>query len=837
MDVQFACLRDSFYRLVAALACLCAVAIASAQTAAPGPIGEVGIDLLSFGVGGSARPGDWTGIALSLNDAGSTQREAVLRVSFRDADRDLAMYERVVTLNPGAPQTVWLYARLPGWLKAGEVLAFDIFEAVEAQAAEARVFSVIAGRAIGQLRTPVPRLISRHTGLIGVVGGRTMGLAELAGQTIAGEVISPRRHETYEVASGLSPEQLPDQSHGLAAYSILAWTDPPPARLGLERARALREWIQGGGHLVVCLPRVGQTWTDEVNNPLFDLTPAVRVDRREDASLTDSWRLLVRRDERAGITPGPVVPIPTKQVVQVLQPLPDRASDATVVLALANGDPVVVRRSVGLGAVTFIGIDLASPSMASAGLPDPDVFWNRVLGVRGESLGSSEIRDLQGQSLYQSGETITLDRGISAEIAKTGRSAVGVLLGFVVFGIYWIVAGPGGFGVLKWKGLTRLAWPAFLATAVAFTAIAWGGARLLRSRSAESAHLSIIQHVYGQPTQRARTWFSLLLPTYGDETLRVGTPESSVDGSASGVARLSPWESLDLTGPDAGFPDARGYRVDATRPNTLIVPARATVKQYQADWTGPTRWTMPRPWMPAESLEEPSIKLLPRAGLGDQPQVAGHLVHELPGPLQDVLIVVNRGQRTLQGERGSLAYAQSFAYKLTDPWAPGAPLNLGPATSKSIGLSYFEELLSSLGASDGDQLDFSTDGVIGRLTSMAFMGQLAPPTLDASARASEARHARRTMTHGMDLSRWFTQPSLIIVGTIGESGSADDPASAGPIPLTVDGGTLVESHGRTLVMWVYPFPASPPPHAQIAIDELGDGQILPPAASPVESPR
>jgi hypothetical protein len=799
------------------------------------PIGEVGIDLLSFGVGGSARPGDWAGIALSLSDAGSTQREAIIRVSLRDADRDTAMYERVITLNPGTPQTVWLYARLPGWLRTGELLAVDVFEAIEAQAADTRVLAVNPGRSLGQLRTPIPRLMPRTTGLIGVVGGRTMGLGELSGQSIAGESIAARRHEVFEIASGLSPEQLPDQSHGLSSFSVLAWNDPPPARLGLERARAVREWVLSGGHLIVSLPRVGQTWTDEINNPLFDLIPLVRVERREDVDLGPQWRLLARRDERPSLSvPGPVVPMPTKQVLHVLRPIEGREREVSVILASADGEPLVVRRAVGLGAVTLIGLDLSSPAMASAGLPDPNIFWNRVLGVRGESIGVNELRELQNQSALQSGESITLDRGISGEIAKTGRSAVGVLLGFVVFALYWVVAGPGGFGLLRWKGLTRFAWLAFLASAIAFTALAWGGATLLRTRTPESAHLSIIQHVYGQPVQRARGWFSVLLPTYGDEVLRIGTPDATLDavalasGPGGGSLRLSPWEALDTSGPDAGFPDARGYRINATRPDALVVPARATVKLYQADWTGPTRWKMPRPWLPPEAAGEPTLTLLPRAGTLDQPQVRGALVHELPGPMREVVIVVNRGQRTLQGERGSLAHALAYAYKLTGEWPAGEPLDLAPATSKAIGLSYFEELLGGLGASDSDQLDFRSDGVIGRLVAMALLGQLAVPSIERNTATSESRHARRTMTHGFDLSRWFTQPSLIILGTIGgadaATGGPSAEASAGPIPLTVGGsnaggGTLVRSSGRTLVMWVYPFPDRPPAHAATIVEQ------------------
>ncbi|MBL8990493.1 MAG: hypothetical protein JNJ48_02810, partial [Phycisphaerae bacterium] len=65
--------------------------------------------------------------------------------------------------------------------------------------------------------------------------------------------------------------------------------------------------------------------------------------------------------------------------------------------------------------------------------------------------------------------------------------------------------------------------------------------------------------------------------------------------------------------------------------------------------------------------------------------------------------------------------------------------------------------------------------------------------------------ARRRLTHGSDLGRWFTQPCVIIQGWMGER-EGDGPC---PVPITV-GGEPVAMSGRTLVRWVYPLAESPP---------------------------
>jgi hypothetical protein len=266
---------------------------------------------------------------------------------------------------------------------------------------------------------------------------------------------------------------------GLEPFDTIVWNDVPPGSLGTTRAAALREWVQRGGHLIVVLPRIGQSWTDEANNPLFDITPRVRVVRHEGVDL-EPYRLLITRD--SGLM------MPKGEIVQTLVPVTDAASDEAIpILVGPDGEPVVVRRIVGAGAVTLIGLDLVSRWMGEKGMPEPEMFWHRVLGRRGEL-----YQPKANESFIAHRDPVTLDRDIPDQIAKSGRAEVGVFAGLIVFIAYWLVAGPLGYAALKRTRRRQHAWVAFMLVTGLFTAIAWGGAMIIRPQ-----HLVWAEHGTG----------------------------------------------------------------------------------------------------------------------------------------------------------------------------------------------------------------------------------------------------------------------------------------------------------------------------------------------------
>lgn len=781
-------------------ACAAWGAVGERAAAQAGGAGEVTLAIDAIGVGGGARAGDWVGVRVRVTDSSPRQREVLVALDLIDADGDRPAYQSVMTTNPGVAQPVWLYARLPSWFRQNDRLSVTASAAVEIEDADAREgeLGFTRGRLLGTAEVPAGNVIPSRHGVIGVVGRARAGLGAYTLRS-TGEPWCPTGHEVTELVGGFAVEELPDRWMGLSIFDALVWTDELPWKLRAEQAAAMREWISRGGHLVVVLPSVGQAWLGQAGNPLADLMPAVSVERQEGVDLTPYRALLTRSGE---------APLPGNATVHLMRPLPEaNAGEAVRVLdAPGGGEGVVMRRLFGTGAVSVIGVDVAARAFEAAGLPDADVFWHRVLGRRGDLPTQAELAAI-GQRGVVVRKEVELDQDIPVLIAKTGRAAAGVLLGFTVFVAYWLLAGPVGNAVLRRRGLTRHAWVWFVAMTGVFTVLAWGGARLIRPSRVEGTHVTFLHHVYGQPVQRARSWMSLLLPEYGEMRIGVGEPGDVSDADGEGPRNVvSPWEPASSTGPGGGaFPDTRAYAVNARSPRALAVPSRATVKQVRIDWSGGPRWRMPMP-VGVDGAE--GAGALPR--LQPDGRMSGRLRHELPGAMEEVVVIVNRGQTVLRSGRGGPLLVDASAYKVAGAWAPGAELDLAAVTQAGRAGTALEEYVRGLlprvstFAAVADEAMPDVRSAPTRFMALALYAVLSPPDYQNPQSATVEPAAMRSETHGWDLGLSFTTPALMIVGHVGLSAPAES-----PVPMTVDGKRAPTS-GRTVVLWVYHLPDRPP---------------------------
>lgn len=456
---------------------------------------------------------------------------------------------------------------------------------------------------------------------------------------------------------------------------------------------------------------------------------------------------------------------------------------------------MVVRRLLGAGMVTLVGYDLNDPRIGAR--IDAQYFWHRVFGKRFDVLSRDEVRRLEqaGQASFRFFDAARIDSDLSSEIAKQGRAGAGVLLGLGVFVIYLVVAGPGGFGLLKMKRATQHAWLAFVGCIAIFAAIAWGGAAALRPVKTEVQHLTFVDHVFGQSEQHARMWFSALLPDYGSAELALG----SEDDRRAWTQALSAWaDSTTSTGKP--FPDTRGYVVDARDPSRFSVPTRSTVKQFRADWLGRLSLSMPTPTGGPLSARDES---------GDT-RLRGMITHSLPAPLEDVTIVVVRGQKPLRGDLGALGAAPLFgrvsAARLVNPWSPGETIDFEqiPANAWDTGEQYFERLVDNLsrtgGAFSAAGVSFASGSPQSRLEALGWHSALRPPQY-LSQSGNAIRLLQRSETHTLDRSAWLTQPCVIVIGHLRDAPS--------PVPILVD-GREIPSAGRVVLRWMYPLPPEPP---------------------------
>lgn len=761
--------------------------VARAQDVATG--GAVRIEIEQFGFGDALRPGEWAGIRVRLTDTVPTPREVVVRMHTRDDDGDTRLDQRIVVLNGSQPVATWLNAHMPWQLDRSTTFVFSVHEY------RADVGAVGRQLAVTRLGpgNRAPGVVSASQPLIGVVGRRLYGLSAYE-MRLGGQPLPAHAHP--EVVEGLPISAFPSDWVGLRQYDTIVWTDGEPGDLGTRddpSVHALREWIERGGHLVVVLPVVGGTWLTSAN-PLWDpedggIMPFVEIERLDDAPM-EPYRGLVTRgmyDDQD---------LPDRSVVQLLHPIdPDAGPDSAMCLLAGPDGCVVARRLVGNGMVTLVGVDLAHPLLAQGGVLRADAFWHRILGQRFDlPLANNAI----GMSGSATGEWA--DRYLASEINWTASSGLGLLVALIVFGAYWIVAGPGGFALLKANKLSRHAWVAFVATTAVFTLVAWAGATAMKENEVRARHFTVVDQVYGRGVQRARTWASVLLPSYGDVTLTMGDPEEATPYNAL----LTTWSDGD-SGTAQPFPDARPYTRDSRHLEEMTLPARATVKTVHADWFGPVRWRMPHAIAPgwAPRLDKP---------LSDEPwELFGKIKHELPGPLEDVEMVLITRQLTQEEERErrfedealSVMLSHAYSIKLQGNWDPGAEIDLASLTSSFMGAPIdrrFEKLVlqdSMWGTGSPDSSSLNGEEIDAYMR-LSFTGMLPPPITKRSTNRN-LRPALRRAAHGLDLSHWSTQPCLIVTGHV------DNVAM--PEPLRYGSGANprpIRSEGRVLIRWVYP---------------------------------
>lgn len=776
--------------------------------------GEIELRIDRVGPGGRARLGEWTGVRVRVLDRGvAPSRTVLLRIEGADRDGDIPVYERAISTTSGQETAFWLYLRVPFAIDAIENLEVTAIEAEEAGPEDPIGFRP-GSRVLGKVIQPWQMDLDRsETRMIGVLADAELQLdqyqANLGG---AGGDVSLLGHEYTRVLS-MAVSDVPDRWHGLAAMEAIVWGSgrrADPADLTPTQATALREWVTRGGHLVVVLPSFGSSWTTPGANTLTPILPDIAAPERREGVDLEPYRGLLTWAEASER------PLPEDAVLHTFVPADGAAAtDAIPILNGPDGETLVIRRLIGSGAVTLVGLDLSAAALRRD-LPRVEQFWHRVLGRRGLFPVTNEEREAifgAGNGIPTSNREVrSFDRDIADAIDRTGKASGGVLLGLFVFVLYWLVAGPVGYAMLRATDRKQHAWLAFAAAVGVFTAVAWAGAWVIKPKAVDAQHIGLVEQVHGQPTQRSRAWANVLVPYYGDAAFAINGDDGPRVTGPNWTNLITAWEPPGQTGIIGGFPDNRVYRIDARAPSKLRMPVRATVKQVRVDWAGEATLGMPAP------IGEPGDLTPPLLGLTDDGnRLAGVLAHALPGALRDVTIIWVPGQSSVRAvSRGSQSIAPSakiVSLANDRVWMPGERLDLAELTADltpgelSIGryLAVGRFVGRASGAFTGPVGDRTADGSLrDRLLRVGLLGQAEPPGMLAA--TQNWPMGQRTSTQGWDLGVWFTQPCIIVLGIL----ETDDGARGLPFSLTVD-GEAVETRGWSVVRWVYPLTGAPPP--------------------------
>lgn len=735
---------------------------------AQGQVSDVtlSVDTDFVGVGGNVQSSQWTPMRLNLTSYAAEPRSVVCRWLLRDQDGDRVIAERQVTLNPNLQTYLWLYAAVP--MRHQPNVPWTV-QAVDAGSREI----------LAEVQVTPQEQLSPTVQLIGVMGP-TMGLEAYTGKPYT-------QHEPVGLIRGLEVQTLPDRWYGLVSVDTLIWTvrggDPGAAPPQVQTA--LREWVRRGGHLVLVLPTFGEPWS---GSPLGDMLPI----RPEQMRRLESFDLLEL---------GPVGSEDLPRVPALVFDVPETAGTSVVARAGQdeNAPAYVVAGRYGFGRVTVIGVNLASAPIRQLKLPNGrQTIWNDVFNwatpIFPREYLQAQVEQNQIVRPTWRDPTI-LGYFLPSHIAMTNTAITPMLVAILMFGLYWLVAGPGTFALLKAYGLHRYSWVAFLITVVVFSGAAWGLAWAFRPHELRLEHFSFMDIDGNSGVVRTHTWLSVLIPTFGQA-------EVAVDPARPDEPNTLANAGVGLEGPDAPtFIDPQTYRFDAAYPSNASIPTRSTARTFSAQFLGPLidgtpglvgSWGLPR------LLGEAQVHA---------PGTA--LRHRLPGTLENVLVIYAPGDG-----------ATPLVWR-AGAWKPGEALSLKPPAAGRDELykrlphygnerqwkqeGYLGSLVghslgrSNMTAAATATLAASQDQMTRDLEALSFFEALPPPNFrhTSAVSAYQLPAYRRPFGRWLDLTHLLDARRLIVMGHL-----TDSPM---PIPFTVDGGEVDRQHGWTVVRWIYDF--------------------------------
>lgn len=731
-----------------------------------GHAGDYSITVNSIGIGNNWRAGDVTPIQVTIHSNVNSPISAWVQWEVPDADGDTVLWGRAVTTSPMSDTSTWLYAPTRGWDTNDTTWTVRLREFIDNEPTGELEIIRFSPKSIGALRVP------NRMGSIAIFGTRRLGLANYL-------PVSPEvKHESSMLVSGLTSNDLPDAWPSFESLEALVWADTAP-EFSFRQTMAIEEWVARGGHFCISLPSIGGPWAFGTQNaPLADLTSGLQA-QRTSIPLDKLKNILGRENDWKQMLVS----------VQVFGNIRDQWDPSiTPLFWLENGSVIAVQRTYGFGTVSVIGIDLASGQLASLGLPETDVFWNRIFGKRNTTPSAITLNQMKTRDTLSSAiskvSLLPAGKMIAHKIAMTAAASGKLGVVFLLIIAYWLIGGPLGYYFLHRRNKLQWTWLFFTGTACLFSVSTWLLAMRTSGIAVPLKHVSVIDHVYGGNGQKVTGWFSLFLP-------RLGSTNVSLQGNTTNL--LLPW-----TPPDASmtpdFIDNREVRVNIDNvPHSFDQPSRATTANFAYDWTG--------------GIEHSYYKTLLRIDPHDKPRVNGSklrgaITNNASTPLHDVSIIWITDEHASMHRSGGV---------LNNMYAWRIP------TLKSGESIDFSTLHASAASSFTNAVDqrYQIEDLFGqsivtsktwrrKLEMLTLYSHLTPPRYTKNATAKQgpaSHHAIREGGRALDLTTWFSRPCLIVLGFFPHA----------PIPVTIaaDGVEIVESEGSTFLRWVYPLEQAP----------------------------
>jgi hypothetical protein len=286
------------------------------------------------------------------------------------------------------------------------------------------------------------------TFLVGLIASERGALSLIS----AVEIPGPARPQ---VLIDLSVDELTERSEGLRSFDALILNDTDTSALTPGQRTALEAWVQQGGSLVIGGGAGARRTASGLPESLLPVVPR----RQAELDTLPGLSAYV-----SGSTGGEPVRVPGP----FLAALGDVGQGQT--LADQEGLPLVRKRTLGDGSVTFVALDLAhSPFDAWAGTVR---FWEKLI-IAGAAYAQDLPADLSPRQMRSNQMTYALSNMPSLALPSVRRLST-------LLTAYILLVGPVNYLVLRWRNRLHWAWITIPALTLLFSGGAFGLAYALR---------------------------------------------------------------------------------------------------------------------------------------------------------------------------------------------------------------------------------------------------------------------------------------------------------------------------------------------------------------------
>lgn len=836
------------HRIIGGLLTIVAVSFALLVSASPAFAQQITGKIDTIGFDGAYRPGCWTPLAVRLSLAGATPGNFELRVYQHDLDGDQPYFSRPISLSGGGSEQTFWTCFIPEPIQGGLTAAGTTPQEL---ASKLRVTVNDAGN--GRELAQVPLAGATATSVDPIVANwseksRATRFVLFIGTSAAPALRDYDPKFLFGIKENLAdvrlrPEQLPEAAVAYEGVDAIVWLEGDPSELergGGQRLNAIRSFVRRGGHLVLCTPTQWQqlvgfgdllpvsisgTEQNTLQSPLRDLADRVpfpartRDNQSNGAPISNPWDRFTTpfTIATAQARPSAVVDLYADRIADA-----ERDEDRT---------PWLVRMPYGMGCVSWVGQDLGSRELAERANWGWPAVWETVLG----SAGTPAVHPPDNtKDRFRTDRRKDLGFTVLEGMNLTGRAAQLIGLTILFFIGYWLIAGPGAYFFLRYKGRATLNWFAFGVLAVGATALTLLLVRLVVRGDPDVRHVSLVRIDMADPTDPAMAVSRLGMYVPQDGALAVSLKDADLEQGPSVTGfPIHPALHAAKEGDRFLYAAPRTYRVNVPGGDGgESAEAAAASDRSSAVTRVPFRTTMKR--LRAQMFGMRSDRISGNAALKSPAEgyIAGSIFNDTQRDLKNVYVAF-RHQTP-----GGVPTDWMFYFAT---WKAGATVDLNVAFNPQGTKLAREILVGKNNDSARPNLDFPVRGWMAdwrdylgtRLTisnvniddvAVNDLGQGVPvsvpvlsffnriPTIENDL-AGGARSVNRADLYRSGLREWDVSNALL-AGRLVVVAQADNVPI--PLPLEVDGDPVEDTSGTTIYQFVLPLAQIPSPPKQPA---------------------